>query len=131
MICEIRLVRLHRRGRVLYRQPTGPSPPHRLDDLADRPCAMGVLNSLFHVASCLPPPQVPGLRRLSGEGDRKALGSLVGCLPRHVRTGTAIAGKLGRFTEKTFQEFVPGSFRWTGCMSRPGTKFSISENISR
>ena len=45
--------------------------------------------------------------------------------------GRAVAGKLGRFNEKTFQEFGPGSFRWTDCMSRPGTKFSISENISR
>ena len=43
----------------------------------------------------------------------------------------AVAGKLGRFNEKHFQEFVPGSFKWTDCMSRPGTNFSISENISR
>ena len=35
---------------VLYCQPTGSSPPHRLDDLVDRPCAMEVLNSLFHAA---------------------------------------------------------------------------------
>ena len=36
--------------RLLYGQPTGPSPPHRLGDLVDRPCGMGVLNSPFHVA---------------------------------------------------------------------------------
>ena len=42
------------RERVLYWQPTGPSPPHRLDVLVDRPCAMGVLNSLFYVALYLP-----------------------------------------------------------------------------
>ena len=38
------------RWRVLHWQPTGPSPPHRLDDLVDLPCAMGVLNFLFHAA---------------------------------------------------------------------------------
>ena len=48
-----------------------------------------------------------------------------------MRHGRAVARKLDRFNEKTFQVFVPGSFRGTGCMSRPGTKFSISENISR
>ena len=43
----------------------------------------------------------------------------------------AVAGKLGRFNENRFQGFVPESFRWTDCMSRPGTEFSISENVSR
>ena len=49
----------------------------------------------------------------------------------NVILGRAVAGKLGRFNEKYFQEFVPESFRWTDCMSRPGTKFLISENVSR
>ena len=39
-----------KREALLYSQPAGPSPPHRLDLLVDRPCAMGVLNSLFHEA---------------------------------------------------------------------------------
>jgi hypothetical protein len=34
----------------------------------------------------------------------------------------ALAGKLGRFQRGMFSEFVPESFRWTGFMSRPGTK---------
>ena len=38
-----------------------------------------------------------------------------------VKIGRAVAGKLGRFKEIFFQEFVPESFRWTDCMSRPGT----------
>ena len=42
------------RERDLCWQPTGPSPPNRLDDLVDRPCATRVLNSLVHVASYLP-----------------------------------------------------------------------------
>jgi len=52
-------------------------------------------------------------------------------VPVSFGSGRAVAGNLGRFNEKHFQEFVPELFRWTDCMSRPGTKFSISENVSR
>ena len=44
------LVVPRQRERDLYLQPTGPSPPHRLNDSVDRPCAMGVLNSPSNVA---------------------------------------------------------------------------------
>ena len=42
----------------------------------------------------------------------------------------AVVEKVVRFDEKYCQEFLPGSFRWTDRMSRPGTKFLISENVS-
>ena len=44
--------------------------------------------------------------------------------------GRAVAGNLGRFQRKIFSKFVPASFRWTDYRSRPGTKFSICENVS-
>jgi len=42
----------------------------------------------------------------------------------------AVAAKLGRFQREIFPEFVPESVGCTDYRSRPGTKFSISENIS-
>ena len=46
------------------------------------------------------------------------------------RAGRALAGKLDRFQENHFREFVPESFIWTVYMSRPGTNISICENVS-
>ena len=41
--------------------------------------------------------------------------------PKHAGGPRAVAGKLDRFPEKYFREFVPESFRWTVYMSRSGT----------
>ena len=50
--------------------------------------------------------------------------------PKHAGGPRAVAGKLDRFPEKHFREFVPESFRWTVYKSRPGTNISFSRNRS-